>query len=216
MKDGYSICYNEWALDPDIKNELGLLLIISSLCAEKGYCYATNDYLANLFDTNESLISRKIKKLEQKGYIRIDYKKRGCEVINREIRLSKMITDDYLKSQSTIIKIDKENNINNNNTNNNIYGEFKNVKLSDSEYHKLEQANLIPYIEKLSSYIASKGKRYKSHYATILTWARKDSKITNSSYKKQNVEPEWLGKEIKKEEISDEAKRIAKYIRGEG
>ena len=29
-------------------------------------------------------------------------------------------------------------------------------------------------VERLSGYIASKGKKYKSHYATILNWARKD------------------------------------------
>ena len=47
MKDdninGYAICFNDWALDKSIKNELGLLLIISSLCAKEGYCYATNE-----------------------------------------------------------------------------------------------------------------------------------------------------------------------------
>ena len=32
MDQGYSICLNIWALDKDIKSELGLLLIISSLC----------------------------------------------------------------------------------------------------------------------------------------------------------------------------------------
>ena len=58
---GYSICFNEWALDKDIKNELGLLCIISSLCAKDGYCYATNEYFAGLFDTSVSAISKKIK-----------------------------------------------------------------------------------------------------------------------------------------------------------
>ena len=48
MKNGYAICFNEWVLDNSIKNELRLLLIISSLCAEKGYCYASNEYLANI------------------------------------------------------------------------------------------------------------------------------------------------------------------------
>ena len=62
MKDGYSICLNEWALDKDIKNELGLLLIISSLCSEKGYCFASNNYLAQLFNITEISVSRKIKK----------------------------------------------------------------------------------------------------------------------------------------------------------
>ena len=120
MKDGYSLCMNEWALDKDIQNELGLLLIISSLCAEKGYCFANNDYLASVFNTNATLISRKIKKLEDKGYLVIEYEKRGCEILSRKIRLSKTIIHDYLNRQSTIIKNDKENNIINNNTKNNI------------------------------------------------------------------------------------------------
>ena len=129
MKNGYSICFNEWALDKEIKNELGLLLIISSLCAEKGYCYASNKYLSDLFDTNETTISRKIKLLEEKNYINIEYEMRGCEIKSRKIRLSKMIIDDYQKNQSTIIKNDKENNISINNINiNNIIKEKNNKK----------------------------------------------------------------------------------------
>lgn len=56
-------------------------------------------------------------------------------------------------------------------------GEFENVLLSEEELEKLQKR--FPYdwrerVERLSWYMASKGKRYKSHYATILTWARKD------------------------------------------
>lgn len=123
MKDGYAICFNEWALDKEIKSELGLLLIISSLTAEKGYCYASNKYFADLFEMNETLISRKIKKLEEKKYIIIEYEKCGSQIKSRTIRLSKMITDHYRKRQSSIIENDKENNtsINNTSINNNIY-----------------------------------------------------------------------------------------------
>lgn len=68
------------------------------------------------------------------------------------------------------------------------YGEFKNVKLTKQEYAKLERSNLLPYIEKLSSYMASKGKKYKSHYATILNWARHENKDKSL--------PSWFDKEI--------------------
>lgn len=119
MNNGYSICLNEWALDKGIKNELGILLIISSLCAEKGYCYASNKYLAELFKTDEIQISRKIKKLEEKKYITIEYEKRGFEVITRKIRLTKMLMDDKQNCKSTINKNVKDNNISNNNTINN-------------------------------------------------------------------------------------------------
>ena len=88
--NGYSICFNEWALDKTIKSELGLLLIISGLCAERGYCFASNEYFSNLFDVDEVTISRKLKKLEKKSYIKIMYSRNGYRVENREIRLTKM------------------------------------------------------------------------------------------------------------------------------
>lgn len=57
------------------------------------------------------------------------------------------------------------------------YGEYNNVLLSDSELEKLrtEYSDLDDRIERLSSYMASTGKKYKSHYATIRAWARKDA-----------------------------------------
>lgn len=59
------------------------------------------------------------------------------------------------------------------------FGEFENVFLSADEFQKLKLklgSETEGYIERLSSYIASSGKRYKSHYATILSWTQKDAK----------------------------------------
>lgn len=62
----------------------------------------------------------------------------------------------------------------------NTYGEFGNVKMTTAEFEKLvqaegaERANAL--IEELSSYLASSGKRYKSHYATLLNWGRRKDK----------------------------------------
>ena len=60
------------------------------------------------------------------------------------------------------------------------YGEFGNVLLSADEYKNLvdSMGDMLTsdYIERLGVYIASTGKEYKSHYATILNWTRKDSK----------------------------------------
>ena len=60
----------------------------------------------------------------------------------------------------------------------NIYGEFQNVLLTDKEIEKLHarfgEVKTKALIERLSSGIASKGYKYKSHYATILTWVEKD------------------------------------------
>lgn len=57
------------------------------------------------------------------------------------------------------------------------YGEYKNVLLSDEEYAKLTAEFPNDYdqrIERLSGYIASTGKSYKNHLATIRNWAKRD------------------------------------------
>lgn len=58
------------------------------------------------------------------------------------------------------------------------YGAYKNVLLSDSELGKLKEEfpqDFEERIEALSIYIASSGKTYKSHLATIRNWARRDA-----------------------------------------
>lgn len=62
----------------------------------------------------------------------------------------------------------------------NSYGEFNNVKMTTAEFEKFVQAvgadRANALIEELSSYLASSGKRYKSHYATLLNWGRRKDK----------------------------------------
>lgn len=76
------------------------------------------------------------------------------------------------------------------------YGEYQNVLLSDDDLEKLknEITNYEDYIEKLSSYMASTGKSYKNHLATIRNWARKDKekpiKKTTSNTKRVVIDEE--------------------------
>lgn len=76
------------------------------------------------------------------------------------------------------------------------YGAYQNVLLSDEEYEKLR--NEFPHdyserIERLSEYIASTGKTYKNHLATIRSWARKDAdKRKTENGKSGNVFLEML------------------------
>ena len=87
------------------------------------------------------------------------------------------------------------------------YGLFENVRLTDEEYQKLQEkfSDYQKRIDNLSSYIASKGDKYKSHYATILNWSRKDDKEM----------PSWFGKEVKERERTEEDEReLQELIRG--
>lgn len=70
------------------------------------------------------------------------------------------------------------------------YGSFENVLLSDEELSKL-QAKFSDWqerIEELSEGLESKGYKYKSHYATILAWDRRE-KGKRTSVEEQKAIP---------------------------
>ena len=198
MDEGYSICLNEWVLDKEIKNELNLLLIISSLCA-KGYCYATNTYFAELLDVPEQTISRKIKKLELKNYITIDYEKRGCEIVKRYIRLTKMLIHGKQKCLSTVNKNVKGNNISINNININKKENIKRKSFVKPTIEEIDQycrernnginANAFYDFYESKDWYVGKNKM-KDWKACVRTWEQRT---------KTNKELDWLGKKIVKE-----------------
>ncbi len=75
------------------------------------------------------------------------------------------------------------------------YGEYENVLLTDDELGKLK--NEFPddwqeRIERLSGYIASSGKKYKSHLATIRNWARKEKPTANNGSLIMGINPDEL------------------------
>ena len=117
-------------------------------------------------------------------------------------------TDPYIKkSRSQEIKNIKEKNIS-------IeifkkkYGEFENVLLTGEEYEKLTQrmgdVGAQSYIDRLSTYLAQSGKRYKSHYAALLAWWRKDGQPVARSQtsterrpdKEREITPDMTAEEL--------------------
>lgn len=72
------------------------------------------------------------------------------------------------------------------------HGEYNNVLLTDEELEKLkaEYPDYQERIERLSGYIASTGKKYASHYATIRAWARKEQPNADTTTK---TEPKRYG-----------------------
>ena len=125
--------------------------------------------------------------------------------------INKRLTNDQQTINNNIINNNKEqkNNIKEKINKKEKYGQFENVLLTDDEYQKLRE-RFIDYqdkIENLSGYIASRGDKYKSHYATIINWARKDSK--------QETLPDWFDEEIKeKERTEDDERELQELIRG--
>jgi DNA-binding MarR family transcriptional regulator len=205
--NGYAICFNKASLDKSIKNELGLLNIISSLSAEKGYCYASNKYLADLFDVPTETISRKLKILSDKEYITIEYEKKGCEIIGRKIRLTNLLIDDYQKCYSTINKNVKENNIMINNISNNIeryieeIEQFKPV-LTSSDYEIIQKIANKYSLEQVKQALAisKQNNAYSIKYLlqVLVNGIKEKSPIKSPS----NV-PEWLNRDIQYQPMKD-------------
>jgi hypothetical protein len=84
------------------------------------------------------------------------------------------------------------------------HGTMENVSLSEDEFIKLQDKfqDHEEKINNLSLYISSKGDKYKSHYATILSWDRKDKKENNAIMQPRN-----------KKEVHDETReRFAREL----
>lgn len=194
---------------------------ITALCNERGFCWAGNEYFADLYGVNKETISRWVSDLIKFGYLNreIIYKEGTNQIINRYLRINQYPIDE--KRNTPIDEKVKDNNTSINNTFNNTkeyirelppskkskakpihhkYGEYKNVLLSDDQMEKLKTEFPNDYqerIERLSEYCESSGKTYKNYLATIRSWARKEKsepKNANSGYKRTGRReklPEW-------------------------
>lgn len=79
---------------------------ITALCNEKGYCWATNNYFAELYGVSKTSTSKWIKQLIDKGYIksRIKYKAGTKEIEERQLYLGIIPIEEKLKGYTTNVK----------------------------------------------------------------------------------------------------------------
>ena len=97
------------------------------------------------------------------------------------------------------------------------YGEYQNVLLTDEDYEKLQAEFPTEYealIERLSAYMASTGRAYKNHLATMRNWARRDLEkgVARSSPIPQAREaPHVYRQQTKAEELDDFYRMAAEW-----
>lgn len=134
-KSYYAIIPANVRYDVDLTPNAKLLYgEITALCNERGYCWASNDYFAKLYNVSKSSITKWVSALVKKGYIynEIIYKEGSKEVLNRYLKLSKdpivknagryskKVGDPIVKiADTTIVKNYEDNNTKINNTSNN-------------------------------------------------------------------------------------------------
>jgi len=212
IKDGYSICLNKWVFDKNIRNELGLLLIISSLSANKGYCFATNKYFSEIFGVTTETISRQITKLINGGYLRreIIHKTDSKEVEQRKlyplfdtsIPIDENINTLLTKKSIPIDENVKENItsiITSSNNNELVYtGKQKNAftKPTISELNdyikeigaEINAEKFYDYYE-ANGWLISGSAKMKDWKATVRNWKRREDERKKEEEKKNEPKP---------------------------
>ena len=186
------------------------LVEIDSLDNEQG-CFASNKHFSDFFDISKGRCTQIIKSLEEKGLVSIKHEYKGKQIIRRTIRVVNKVNkvDNELngvvnnlnegseKTKQGCLENDEDNNTINNPINNSYnnkqtkktrhkYGDNQNVLMTKEEHDKLSEKfpnDLEKRINNLSYYMASTGKSYKSHYMTIISWARRDKEKTSTQNK---------------------------------
>ena len=108
QKAYYAIMPAEVRYDKDLPPNAKLLYgEITALCNDKGYCWATNQYFADLYKVSKITVSRWISTLNKKGYISIDtlYREGTKELIGRHIYI---VNTPINKNVNRYIKNDLE------------------------------------------------------------------------------------------------------------
>lgn len=99
-KGYYAIIPANVRYDNHLKDKAKLIYgEITALANEKGYCWASNSYFAELYGVTKETVSRLIKDLIENGYIEIEMIYEGKEIIERRIYLAK---SQYLLTKKSI------------------------------------------------------------------------------------------------------------------
>ena len=156
---------------------------------KRGQLITGRKKISSKLSVSESKVQRILKSFENEQQIeqQMDSRNRLISIVKWELyQRSEQLNEQQVNSNRTAseqlvntnknVKNDKK--VKNVKKVKNIYGEYGNVFLTSDEFEKLVEdfSDYKQRIEKLSEYIASKGDKYKSHYATIRMWAAKDNK----------------------------------------
>lgn len=216
---------------------------ITSLCNEKGYCWATNQYFADLYKVSKITVSRWISTLNKKGYISVEtlYKEGTKEIIGRHLyivntpineNVNRYIQKDLegvCKNVNTPINenVKDNNKVINNKFNNkkdiytqskHKYGEFQRVLLTDKEHtHLLDLYgdSLDEHIKILDEYIETSGKKYKNHSLVIQKWVH-DEWMKRNKNNPVKLDSKFYVQESNQsyEDVHKEMERVRREILG--
>lgn len=149
--------------------QFGMIKIIDNMIFLSSWeKYQNTDKLAEMREKN--------RERQKRYYDRQKQKLLADPNENLTLELTSANALDIEKDKDKDIDIDKKKNISKKPIRHK-YGEYNNVLLSDEDLDQLKAefpADWQQRIQRLSEYIASSGKSYKNHLATIRNWARRE------------------------------------------
>lgn len=142
------------------------------------FLYFTIEAMANVLHKSQMTIKTSLAALENKGLIL--RKRQGAGHPNRiYVKFPEDAFRETDRKLSGNKKEIKKNDLSKRESqeDRSPYGNFQNVFLSAKELENVRQTvpNWQDYIERLSGYMASTGKQYQNHAATIISWALQDN-----------------------------------------
>ena len=182
LSQWYWMMPNSVLFNKDLTDKQKLLYcLISSLCAEKWYCRATNEYLWELLNASKITISKNISILVEKWFIFIEvnqnYQRKLTLVKNDKGDSQKWLGGDSQKWQDNIT-IENITNEYKENSKRKWYWEFKKCYLTDKQYQRVLEKYWTKQweylIKEVDNYCASKWKKYDNYLAAINTFAKKE------------------------------------------
>lgn len=121
LSQGYWLMPNVVLFNKELTDKQKLLYcLISSLCAEKGYCRATNEYLWELLNADARTMRRNVSALEEKWFIVTEVSQNNKRIIT----LDKNVLGVGQKCPRGVGQKCPHNNTIYNNTNNNTFDTF--------------------------------------------------------------------------------------------
>ncbi len=231
LKSYYAIIPANVRYDKDLAPNAKLLYgEITALCNEKGYCWASNQYFADLYHSSISAVQKWVSALVKKGYINLElvYKEGTKQVLHRKLYITpgvNIYTTSHKNLYDPGVNICVENNKDINNTFNNKkdvytrkhkYGEYQHVLLTDKEHTHLIELygpSLDEHIKILDEYIETSGKSYKNHSLMLQKWVHdewtkrnknKPVKLDSKFYTQENT--------LSDEDLMKEFNRVRREI----
>lgn len=241
QKAYYAIIPANVRYDKDLAPNAKLLYgEITALCNEKGYCWASNQYFADLYHSSISTVQKWVSALVKKGYINLElvYKEGTKQILQRKLYITpglniyttshKNLYDPGVKNYMTPgVNICVENNKDINNTFKNKkdvythkhkYGEYQHVLLTDKEHTHLVElygSSLDEHIKILDEYIETSGKNYKNHSLVLQKWVHDEWEKRNKN-NPVKLDSKFYAQESNQsyEDVHKEMERVRREILG--